>query len=90
MTGRQESDAQPVDDGWFAELQDELTAFSGQSGLHQARGTFRDDDFVMRRDVIAMSMGNESERFSIRRIEPNVFVRQMNASFVPNLNHDKT
>lgn len=37
--------------------------------------------------MIAVRMRDERERFPIPRIEPDIFVRQINAAFVTNFNH---
>ena len=72
----------PRTDGRLAERQDVLVPFAGEPGLHQARGPFRDDDLVVRRDVVAVGVGDEGERFRVPRIEPDVFVRQVNPALV--------
>ena len=43
----------------------------------------------MRRDVIAVGMGDKGEWLSVPRIEPKVFVRQINAAVVANFDHEK-
>ena len=41
----------------------------------------------MRRDVVAVGVGNEREWLRIPRIEPDLFVGQINAALVTNFNH---
>jgi hypothetical protein len=41
----------------------------------------------MRRNVIAVSVRNERERFRVPRIEPEIQFRQVNAALVANFNH---
>jgi hypothetical protein len=41
----------------------------------------------VRRDVIAMGVGNERERLRVPRIEPDVFLRQINAAVVSHFYH---
>ena len=64
-----------------------FVAFAGQARLHQASGPFRDDDFVVRRDMVAVRMGDKGERLRVPRIEPDIFVRQINSALVLHRNH---
>lgn len=64
-----------------------LIPLARQARLHQTRGSFRDNDFLVRRNVIAVRMRNEGERFRIPRIEPEIVLRQMNATMITHLNH---
>ena len=64
MAGGQERDAETADGRRLAERQDVFVAFAGKARLHQARGAFRDDDLVVRRDVVAVRMGDKRERSS--------------------------
>ena len=64
-----------------------LVPFPRQPRLHQPRRSFRNDDLVVRRDVIAVGMGNERERLGIRRIEPDILFGQINAAFVSHFDH---
>jgi hypothetical protein len=41
----------------------------------------------MRRNVITVGVGDESETLRVPRIEPQVFLRQVNAAFVANIYH---
>ncbi len=43
----------------------------------------------MRCDMIAMSVRNKGERLRIPRVEPEVFVRQIDTAFVFNLEHEE-
>ena len=74
MAGGQERDTQAADRRQLTKWQDVFVAFAGKARLHQTRSSFRNDDLVVRSDVVAVCMGNESERSCVRRIEPNVFV----------------
>ena len=89
MAGGQERDIQSANGCRLAERQDMFVAFAGQARLHQTRGSFRDDDLVVRRDVIAVRMGNKSERLRVPRIEPKILLRQINAALVSNIDHAK-
>ena len=64
-------------------------AFSGQTRLHQTRSSFGDYDFVMGRDVIAVSMRNKRKWLSIPGIKPKIFLGQINAAVVTNFDHEK-
>ena len=87
MAGREEGDVEAADDGSHPKRQNMLVPFAGQAGLHQARGAFRNDDLVMRRDMIAVGVRDKGERFRIPGIEPDVFVRQVEPAFVLHPNH---
>jgi hypothetical protein len=41
----------------------------------------------MRRDVIAVSMGDEGKRLGVPGVEPDRLIRQVNAALVSNFNH---
>ena len=71
----------------FAERQDVLVAFARQARLHQARGALGDDDFLVRRDVIAVRVRNEGEALRVPRIEPQILRGQINAALVTNIDH---
>jgi hypothetical protein len=43
----------------------------------------------VRRDVVAVGMRDKRERFSLPGIEPDTFVRQINAPVVANFDHGK-
>ena len=75
MAGGQECDIQAADRRRLTKWQDMFIAFAGKARLHQARSPFRDDDLVVRSDVVAVRMRDKSERSCVRRIEPDVFVR---------------
>ena len=66
-----------------------FVAFAGQARLHQTRGALGDDDLVVRSDVIAVRVRDESERLRVPRIEPDVLVRQINAALVLDRDHGK-
>ena len=64
-----------------------LVPFPRQSCLHQTLSPFRDNNFLMRRDVVAMGMRNKRERFRIPGIQPEVVLGQINSTLVSDLNH---
>ena len=73
----------------LAESDHVFVALPRQARLHQPRGSFGDDDFVMRRDVIAVGMRDKREWLSVPGIQPKVFLRQINAPVVANFDHKK-
>ena len=64
-----------------------LPESAGPARSQQARGPLRDDDLIVRRDVVAVRVRDESKRLRVRRIEPDAFVRQINAPLVSDRNH---
>ena len=64
-----------------------LVALAGQARLHEAGGPFRDDNLIVRRDMIAVRMRDEGKRLCLPRIKPDVFVRQINAPLVLHRKH---
>jgi hypothetical protein len=51
------------------------------------RRPFRNDDFAVRRDVIAMSVRNECEILRFPWVEPTILLRQKDAAFVVDIDH---
>jgi hypothetical protein len=43
----------------------------------------------MRRDVIAVRVRDERERLGVPRVEPDLFVRQINAALISDFNHSE-
>lgn len=71
----------------LAECDYVFVPFPRQARLHQARGPFGDDNLVMCCDMIAMSVRDEREIFSVPRIEPDLLIGEVNAAFISNLDH---
>src|SRR5437899_6467117 len=88
MTGRKQRHLHAPDSLFLAEWQDDFLTFSWEPRLHQTRGSFRDDDFTMRRDVIAMGVRNKSEIFGLPGIEPETLLRQKNTALVSDIDHN--
>ena len=55
-----------------------FASFSRHPRLHQTRGSFRDDDLLVRRDVIAVRVRNKGKRFRVPGVEPQILFRQIN------------
>jgi len=89
MTSRQQCDIDIADRALLAKGQDMLVAFAGQARLHQPRGPLRNDDLLMRRNVIAVRVRHESERLRFPWIEPQILRGQVNASLVLHLDHEQ-
>ena len=87
MAGRQQGHFEAANRRAFLKWDDVLVSLAWQARLHQPRGTFRQNDFIVRRDMIGMGVGHERERFLVPWIEPDVLTRQINATFVMNRNH---
>jgi hypothetical protein len=71
----------------FIEREDMLDAATGQARLQEASGPLGQDNFVMRRDVVAVSVRNEGETLWFRRIEPEILGGKINAARVANFDH---
>ncbi len=87
MAGGEERDVETPHARRLAERKDVFVAFPREAGLHEAGGALGDDDLVVRRDVVAVRVRDERERFGIPGIEPDVFVRQKNAAPVVHPDH---
>ena len=66
-----------------------LDARTRETDLHQVRCALGDDNFLVRRDMVTMRVGNEREAFCVPWIEPEIVLRQVNAALVANCNHPK-
>jgi hypothetical protein len=64
-------------------------ALSREPRLHKTRRALGNNNLIMSGDVIAVGMGNERERLSVPGIEPKIFVWQINAALVTDLDHAK-
>jgi hypothetical protein len=73
----------------FAEGQNMLDARPWEPRLHEPRGALGDNDFVMRRDVIAVRVRNEGEALCVPRVEPQILVGQIETALIPNMDHAK-
>ena len=71
----------------LAESENVFVALARHSRLHQTRRSFRDDDLVVRRDVIAVRVRNKRKRLCVPRIEPQILLRQKNAALISNFDH---
>ena len=89
VTRGQERYIDIVHRSFFAKRQHVLGARAGQTRLHQTRRALGDDDFVVRRNVVAVRVRNESEMFRIPRVEPQVVRGQINAALITNFEHNK-
>jgi len=64
-----------------------LDARARQTGPHQACCALGNDHLLVRRDVVAMGVGNEGEPFWVPRVQPEILLRQVNTALVANLDH---
>ena len=74
----------------FAEGQDVLVPFARHSRLHQPGRALRQNDLVVRRNMIAVGMRHEREPFHVPRVQPQILRRQINAALVSNIDHTET
>ncbi len=72
MAGGEKRNPQVADHRRLTKRQDVFVAFTGKARLHQASGALRDDNLVVRSDVVAVRMRDEGERSCVLRIEPDV------------------
>ena len=73
----------------FAKRDDLFPSFAGHPRLHQTRRSLGNDDLRMRRDMIAMRVRNEGQRFRIPWIEPEILFRQENPALISDVDHVK-
>ena len=89
MTGRKEHEIKAANGRALAKGNYVFVAFSGEPRLHETRSALRNNDLVVSGDVIAVRVRDERERLSFPWIEPKIFVRQINAALVTDLNHER-
>ena len=87
MAGRQQHHFKAANHRAFLKWDDVLVSLARKARLHQPRGAFRHNDFIVRRDMIGVGVRYEREGFLVPRIEPDVLIREINATFVMNRNH---
>src|SRR4029453_11658688 len=71
----------------FSKRQRMLDARTRQADLHQACCALGNDHLLVRRDVVAMRVGNERETLCVPWIQPEILLRQVNTALVANFNH---
>ena len=64
-----------------------LDARSWQPGPHQACCALRNDHLLVRRDVVAVRVGNERETFCVPWVQPEILLRQIDTALVANFDH---
>jgi hypothetical protein len=64
-----------------------LDARARQADPHQTRCAFGKNDLRMRRDVVAVRVGNERETFWVPWVQPEILLRQVDTALVANFNH---
>ena len=89
MTGGKKSDVEVTNFRRLTEGQNDFLAITRKARLHQAGSAFRNDDLLMRCNVIAMGMRNEGEGFCLPRIQPKIMTRQKDAALVMNIDHSE-
>src|SRR5260370_42538551 len=89
MTGWKQGYLHFPDILFLAEWQDDFLAFSRKPRSHQTRGSLRNDDLTMRRNVITVSVRNESEILRLPRVEPKILLWQKNAAVISDIDHEE-
>ena len=89
MTGWEKSDLEAANLRGLTKRQNDFGAIAGKTRLDQSGRAFRNNDLLMRCDVIAMGMRNKCEGFWIPRIQPNILRWQKDAPLVLNIDHSE-
>ena len=89
MTGGEKSDVEAANFSGLAKRQNDFLAIARKARPHQTSRAFRNEDLLMRCDVITMGMRNKCERFRIPGIQPNILSRQKDAALVMNIDHSE-
>ena len=89
MTGWKKGDVEATNFGGLAKRQNDFLAIPRKARLDQTSRAFRNDDLLMRCDVIAMGMRNKCEGFRIPGIQPNILSWQKDAALVLNIDHSE-
>ena len=87
MSGGQERNIDIVHPIALTERQNVFAALPRYARLHEARGSLRDNDFVVPCDVVAVRVRDKGEPFCVPGIEPQIRLRQIKAALVANINH---
>src|SRR4029450_555549 len=64
-----------------------LDARTAQTDPHQACSHFRNNHFLVRRDVVTVRVGNERKTFCVPWVQPEILLRQVNTALVANFDH---
>ena len=88
MAGGKEAEAKVFEVAGFAERERDFLAVPiAHAGLHEAEGGRRCDGFFVAAGVVAVGVGDESERLREARIKPQIHLRQIERPVVPDLDH---
>ena len=88
MAGGKETEAEVFEVAGFAEGEGDF--FAGpfaHAGFHEAEGGRGRDGFFVSAGVVAVGVGDESERLREARIKPQIRLRQIERPVVPDLDH---
>jgi hypothetical protein len=66
-----------------------LDARARQADLHQACRPLGNDHRPVRRDVVAVRVGNECETLCVAWVQPEILLRQVNTTLVANFDHQE-
>ena len=89
MAGGKEAEAEVFEVAGLAKGERDFLALPiPHAGLHEAEGGRRCDGFFVAAGVVAVGVGDESERLREARVEPQIRLRQIERPVVPDLDHD--
>ena len=60
-----------------------------QTSMQEACCALRNDDLLVRRDVVAVRVRNERETFCIPWVQPEILLRQIDTALVANFDHSE-
>ena len=89
MTGGEKGDVEAANFSGLAKRQNDFLAIARKARPHQTSRAFRNDDLLMRCDVITMGMRNKCEGFRIPRIQPKILSRQKDTALIMNIDHSE-
>ena len=87
MPGRYQHYIDAANRSSFPKWQWMLDPRTRQTDPHQSCCTLRNDHLLVRRDMVAMRVGNERETFCVPRVQPEILLGQVNTSLVANFDH---
>jgi hypothetical protein len=87
MPGRYQHQIDAANRSSFPKWQWMLDARARQTDPHQACCAFRNDHFLVRRDVVTVRVGNERETFSVPWVQPEILLRQVDTALIANFDH---
>ena len=87
MPGRYQHEVNTANEASFTKWQSMLDARARHTDLHQTCCTLGNDHLLVRRDVVAVRVGNERETLCVPWVQPEILLRQVNTALVANFDH---